>query len=182
MSQSHLRSPGSAGLITRRSQVQILPPLLRKALQSRVFRVLARTRSKPTSYPIFYPLHDHAAQLGWPGGCEQRVRDDKQEQTIGRVKSDSVELDPKAHVASTDQDRFGKIFRRNTPYGTVTNHGTMFVGFASDRRPLATMLESTAGLGGATRNALTRFTRPLTGAYYFVPSTESLRCAAARLG
>ena len=58
----------------------------------------------------------------------------------------------------------------------------MFVGFASDRRPLATMLESTAGLGGATRNALTRFTRPLTGAYYFVPSTESLRSGAARLG
>ena len=38
----------------------------------------------------------------------------QQEQTIGRVKSDSVELDPKpedSHVASTDQDRFGKIFR-----------------------------------------------------------------------
>jgi putative iron-dependent peroxidase len=108
----------------------------------------------------------------------------EQEQTIGRVKSDSVELDPKpadSHVASTDQDTFGKIFRRNTPYGTVTNHGTMFVGFASDRRPLAAMLESMAGLGGA-RDALTRFTRPLTGAYYFVPSTESLRSAAARLG
>src|SRR5205809_2378864 len=30
MSQSHLRSPGSAGLITRRSQVQILPPLLQR--------------------------------------------------------------------------------------------------------------------------------------------------------
>jgi len=132
--------------------------------------------------PVAELVCDHAAQLGWPGGCEQRVRDDKQEQTIDRVKSDSVELDPKAHVASTDQDRFGKIFRRNTPYGTVTNHGTMFVGFASDRRPLATMLESTAGLGGATRNALTRFTRPLTGAYYFVPSTESLRSAAVRLG
>jgi deferrochelatase/peroxidase EfeB len=25
------------------------------------------------------------------------------------------------------------------------------------------------------RDALTRYTRPITGAYYFVPSTESLR-------
>ena len=60
------------------------------------------------------------------------------------------------------------------PYGTVTAHGTMFVGFASTQKPLDDMLRSMAGLGGP-RDALTRFTRPLTGAYYFVPSTDSLR-------
>jgi putative iron-dependent peroxidase len=37
------------------------------------------------------------------------------------------------------------------------------------------MLESMAGLAGGVRDALTRYTRPLSGAYYFVPSTESLR-------
>jgi len=102
----------------------------------------------------------------------------EQEQVIGRTKPDSVELDDKpddSHVASTDQDRFGKIFRRNMPYGTVTDHGTMFVGFSSEQDPLATMLESMAGLKGGTPDALTRYTKPLTGAYYFVPSTESLR-------
>jgi putative iron-dependent peroxidase len=101
-----------------------------------------------------------------------------QERVIGRTKLDSVELEDKApdsHVASTDQDRFGKIFRRNMPYGTVTDHGTMFVGFSSEQRPLSTMLESMAGLAGGARDALTRYTRPLTGAYYFVPSTEGLR-------
>jgi putative iron-dependent peroxidase len=36
------------------------------------------------------------------------------------------------------------------------------------------MLESMAGLSGGARDALTRYTRPLTGAYYFVPSTERL--------
>ena len=97
---------------------------------------------------------------------------------MGRTKPDSVELDDKpddSHVASTDQDRFGKIFRRNMPYGTVTDHGTMFVGFSSEQGPLATMLESMAGLKGGTPDALMRYTKPLTGAYYFVPSTESLR-------
>lgn len=102
----------------------------------------------------------------------------EQERVIGRTKSESVELDPQpttSHVASTDQERFGDIFRRNMPYGTITEHGTMFVGFASAQRPLAAMLESMAGLATGERDALTRYTRPLTGAYYFVPSIETLR-------
>jgi len=101
----------------------------------------------------------------------------QQERVIGRTKLDSVELEDKpadSHVASTDQDRFGKIFRRNMPYGTVTNHGTMFVGFSSDQRRLSDMLQSMAGLTTGTRDALTRYTRPITGAYYFVPSTACL--------
>ena len=107
-----------------------------------------------------------------------------QERVIGRRKLDSVEIENKApdsHVASTDQDRFGKIFRRNMPYGTVTSHGTMFVGFSADQKRLSGMLESMAGLTTGVRDALTRYTRPLTGAYYFVPSTESLRCASELL-
>lgn len=105
-----------------------------------------------------------------------------QERVMGRTKPDSVELDnksPDSHVASTDQDRFGEIFRRNMPYGTVTNHGTMFVGFSADQRRLSRMLESMAGLITGARDALTYYTRPLTGAYYFVPSTERLRQAGA---
>lgn len=104
-----------------------------------------------------------------------------QERVIGRRKTDSVELDPKpadSHVARTDQDVFGRIFRRNLPYGSVTDHGTMFVGFCASDRPLARMLESMAGVGGGPRDALTRYSRPLTGAYYFVPSMDALRAFA----
>jgi putative iron-dependent peroxidase len=116
-------------------------------------------------------------------GAWEALPDAEQERVIGRTKLDSVELDDKpadSHVASTDQDRFGKIFRRNMPYGTVTDHGTMFVGFSAHQRPLATMLESMAGLDGGTRDALTRYTRPVTGAYYFVPSTDALRRLTVR--
>jgi len=101
-----------------------------------------------------------------------------QEGVMGRAKLDSVELENKAsdsHVASTDQERFGKIFRRNMPFGTVTNHGTVFVGFSAEQHRLSEMLESMAGLAGGARDALTRYTRPTTGAYYFVPSTEDVR-------
>jgi porphyrinogen peroxidase len=117
--------------------------------------------------------HDSAA---W-----ESLSDEEQEQVIGRRKSDSVELEDKpesSHVASTDQDTFGKIFRRNMPYGTVTDHGTMFVGFSPEQKPLSAMLESMAGLTSGVRDELTRYTRPLTGAYYFIPSTDSLRLLA----
>ncbi|WP_028638967.1 Dyp-type peroxidase [Nocardioides sp. URHA0032] len=101
---------------------------------------------------------------------------ERQERVMGRTKPDSIELEDKpegSHVARTDQDEFGRIFRRNTPYGTVSDHGTMFVGFAADQGPLARMLDSMAGVGGV-RDDLTRYSTPLTGGYYFVPSVEDL--------
>jgi putative iron-dependent peroxidase len=103
---------------------------------------------------------------------------EQQERIMGRTKLDSTELEAKAsdsHVARTDQDEFGKIFRRNMPYGNVDDHGTMFVGFSADQKRLSRMLDSMAGLITGTRDALTRFSQPLTGSYYFVPSVESLR-------
>jgi len=101
----------------------------------------------------------------------------RQEQAMGRTKLDSVELEdraPSSHVARTDQERFGDVFRRNMPYGTATDHGTMFVGFSAEQRPLAAMLASMAGLDDGVRDELTYYTRPLSGAYYFVPSTQGI--------
>ncbi len=103
---------------------------------------------------------------------------DRQEGVMGRTKLDSIELTnkpPDSHVAMTDQDEFGKIFRRNMPYGGVQDHGTVFVGFSADQKRLARMLESMAGLITGNRDALTRFSQPLTGSYYFVPSVEGLQ-------
>jgi putative iron-dependent peroxidase len=101
----------------------------------------------------------------------------QQEQIMGRTKRDSFELENKSsdsHVARTDQDIFGKIFRRNMPYGNVEDHGTMFVGFSAEQIRLSRMLYNMAGAVDGIRDALTRFTQPLTGSYYFVPSIEAL--------
>ena len=101
----------------------------------------------------------------------------EQEQVIGRRKLTSEELDPRpetSHVARTDQDRFGRIFRRNIGYGTMTSHGTIFVGFSQDRGRLEAMLESMIGATGPERDRLTEFTHARSGAYYFVPSSEAL--------
>jgi porphyrinogen peroxidase len=113
----------------------------------------------------------------------ESLSDEEQERVMGRTKPDSVELEQRpedSHVARTDQETFGAVFRRNMPYGTVTDHGTMFVGFCAEQRPLEAMLESMAGLTTGTRDALTRYTRPLTGAYYFIPSTEALLVVGSR--
>ena len=100
-----------------------------------------------------------------------------QEAIIGRRRGDGAELDPEpptSHVARTDQDSFGRIFRRNIPYGTLTSHGTIFVGFSADQRILDAMLRSMVGTGGQPPDALTTVTRALTGAYYVVPSIDAL--------
>lgn len=100
-----------------------------------------------------------------------------QEDIIGRRKSDSLELDPRpptSHVARTDQDTFGKIFRRNIPYGTLSRHGTVFVGFSADQGILTRMLESMIGRDDQPIDRLTTVTRAISGAYYVIPSADSL--------
>lgn len=105
-----------------------------------------------------------------------------QERVIGRTKADSEELDEAempedSHVARTElHDEGGAelpIFRRSVPYGNVGSHGLMFVGFAREQKRLNTMLRRMAGADGP-RDALTRFSTPLTGAYYVVPSIDAL--------
>ena len=111
------------------------------------------------------------------------LSDEQQGRVIGRTKRDSIELDDDdrpadSHVSRTVIEADGEeqqILRRNTPYGGVTEHGTMFVGFCARQGVLELMLERMAGVGDGVRDALTRFADPLTGAYYVVPSVETLR-------
>jgi putative iron-dependent peroxidase len=110
----------------------------------------------------------------------------EQEKVIGRTKSGSVEFSDAvqletSHVSRTTVEMDGsehKIFRRNTAYGNATVHGTVFVGFSQDRDRLELMLRRMAGTGDGIRDALTRYSTPLTGAYYFCPSLRSLQAFA----
>jgi len=107
----------------------------------------------------------------------------EQEKVIGRTKQASIELDeevtgPTSHVARTTIEEDGverHIFRRNSPFGTATSHGTMFIGFSAVQHRLARMLSRMAGAEDGIRDALTRYTTAVSGAYYFVPSVEALR-------
>ena len=120
-------------------------------------------------------LHDAAAFDALPIEAQEKI--------IGRTKDSSVELEekvrgPQSHVSRTVIEEQGEelhIFRRNTPFGTATEHGTMFIGFSRDQHRLARMLARMAGAEDGVRDALTRYTTAVSGAYYFVPSVESLR-------
>lgn len=106
-----------------------------------------------------------------------------QEEAMGRTKADSIEFDEKkmpadAHVARAKDVVNGEeldIFRRNVPYGNVMDHGTIFVGFSAQQSRLQRMLERMAGAEDGIRDALTRYTVPLTGSYYVVPSVTALK-------
>ncbi|MDB5040765.1 MAG: Dyp-type peroxidase, partial [Candidatus Eremiobacteraeota bacterium] len=108
---------------------------------------------------------------------------EKQELVIGRTKPDSIELPENvmpvdAHVPRTTIEENGEeldIFRRNVAYGSVREHGTVFVGFGADQHRLDRMLRRMAGAEDGVRDALTTYSTPLTGAYYFIPSLRSLR-------
>ncbi|MEO8971575.1 MAG: Dyp-type peroxidase [Ktedonobacteraceae bacterium] len=110
-----------------------------------------------------------------------------QEKIMGRTKDTSIELDeevrgPQSHVSRTVIAENGEeqhIFRRNTPFGTATAHGTMFIGFSRDQHRLSRMLARMAGAEDGIRDALTLYTTAVSGAYYFVPSVESLRSFAS---
>jgi putative iron-dependent peroxidase len=106
-----------------------------------------------------------------------------QERVMGRTKADSTELDeavrgPESHVSRNVIEEAGRelhIFRRNSPFGTATMHGTMFVGFSADQHRLARMLRRMAGAEDGIRDALTYYATPISGAYYVVPPVEALR-------
>ena len=114
-------------------------------------------------------------------GAWEALSVDDQERAMGRRKVSGDELDPRratSHVARTDQDQFGRIFRRNIGYGTLTRHGTIFVGFSRDRDRLDAMLASMIGRSAGRPDRLTAYTRAVTGGYYFVPSSEALAAMA----
>jgi putative iron-dependent peroxidase len=110
-----------------------------------------------------------------------------QERVIGRTKPDSIELDDEAkpataHIARVTIEENGEelqLYRRSVPYGTVAEHGLFFVAFAADPSRFDKMLARMFGTtDDGPHDRLTDFTRPVSAAYYFAPSLETLSAIA----
>ncbi len=105
-----------------------------------------------------------------------------QQRVIGRTKVDSLELSDAekpqtAHIARVTIESGGaelEIFRRSVPFGTVEEYGLYFVAFSSDSTRYDRMLARMFGTDDGTRDRLTDFSRPMSGAYYFAPSLNDL--------
>jgi len=105
-----------------------------------------------------------------------------QEKVIGRTKPDSIELSdvPAAsHVGRVDIKQEGKglkIVRHSLPYGSVSgDHGLLFLAYCKTMHNIKTMLESMYGETDGQTDQMLRFTKAVTGAYFFAPSSEILQ-------
>jgi putative iron-dependent peroxidase len=92
-----------------------------------------------------------------------------------------------AHIARVEiHDEAGAempIFRRSVPYGTVHEHGLQFVAFSADRRRFDRMLGRMFGMDeDGHHDRLTDFSRPDSGAFYFVPALTLLAALAEAWG
>lgn len=110
-----------------------------------------------------------------------------QEKVFGRTKADSTRLSPMpatAHVNNVDlrekpgdatSTKVRQMSRRSTPYafsdGSV---GLYFMGFCKSTGPLDERMRKMYGVDGGERDALTGFSQPASGSFYFFPSTETL--------
>lgn len=115
--------------------------------------------------------HDFAALDAIAAGSTMAMDD-----LMGRDLKTDVEMEDKptaSHVARTDQDSFGRpahIIRRNMCWAdNQLEGGTLFLGFGCSFEAFELQWHRMMGLEDGITDALFRFTRPLTGAYYWCP-------------
>jgi putative iron-dependent peroxidase len=109
---------------------------------------------------------------------------EEQERIIGRTKATSEELPEDVRPATSHISRVVieedgeelEIFRRSTSYGDVREHGLLFVGFSRSATTFHRMLERMVGNDGP-RDALTTWSTPVSGAYYYAPPLEAFAAA-----
>jgi putative iron-dependent peroxidase len=114
-----------------------------------------------------------------------------QENTFGRTKADSKRLEvqvPTSHLAHVElrhgttgdatKAKRGEMVRRSTPYalhdGTV---GLYFMGFSKTQAVLRERMEAMYGMNGQALDAITNYSTPASGSFYFAPSVETLDAA-----
>ena len=98
-----------------------------------------------------------------------------QDQMVGRRRSDNEELDdapPSAHVKRTAQESFTPeafVVRRSMPWATGARAGLMFVVFGHSFDAFEAQMRRMAGLEDGVVDALFQMSKPVTGAYAWVP-------------
>ncbi len=99
----------------------------------------------------------------------------EQDHIIGRRKSDNEEIGDapaSAHVKRTEQESFSPqafVLRRSMPFAGPDNAGLQFVAFGNSLDAFEVQLRRMVGLEDGITDALFRFSRPVTGAYYWCP-------------
>ncbi|MCU1739844.1 MULTISPECIES: Dyp-type peroxidase [Pseudomonas] len=99
----------------------------------------------------------------------------EQDNIMGRRKSDNEELDDapeSAHVKRTAQEGFAPeafVVRRSMPWANEQGAGLMFLAFGHSFDAFEAQLRRMSGLDDGIVDGLYRFSRPITGGYYWCP-------------
>lgn len=116
--------------------------------------------------------------------ASQDARDD----IIGRRQSDNTELldaPSFAHVKRTAQEDFDPeafLLRRSMPWADATGEGLYFVAFGKSFDAFEAQLTRMVGLEDGVIDGLFRFSRPLTGSYYWCPPVRDGHLDLSALG
>jgi putative iron-dependent peroxidase len=114
----------------------------------------------------------------------ERERDD----IIGRRSSDNAELEDapdSAHVKRTAQESFDPeafVVRRSMPWADATGEGLMFVAFGRSPDAFEAQLRRMTGQEDQVTDGLFRFTRPISGSYFWCPPISDSRLDLSALG
>ena len=107
--------------------------------------------------------------------CFESLSGDEQDDIFGRRKSDNEELDDapaSAHVKRTAQESFEPeafMVRRSMPWVEGEKAGLMFLCFGRSFAAFEVQMRRMAGLDDGIVDALYRFSRPVSGDYYWCP-------------
>lgn len=118
----------------------------------------------------------------------ERMPSDEQDNSIGRRKSDNEELEDapeSSHVKRTAQESFDPeafVLRRSMPWADEHNGGLVFVAFGKTFYAFEAQLNRMVGNEDDISDALFRFTRPITGSYFWCPPLKNERLDLAALG
>ncbi|ERK14280.1 putative iron-dependent peroxidase, Dyp-type family [Pantoea sp. AS-PWVM4] len=113
-----------------------------------------------------------------------RMAVEKQEAVFGRTKVENEEIPGEArpatsHLSRVDLKEEGKglkILRQSLPYGTASGtHGLFFIAYCNRLYNIEQQLLSMFGERDGKMDAMLRFTKPVTGSYYFAPSLDALQ-------
>lgn len=110
-----------------------------------------------------------------------------QDNAIGRRRRDNVELDSapaSAHVKRTAQESFDPeafVVRRSMPWVDGQRAGLMFVAFGHSFDAFEAQMRRMAGVEDGVVDALFKFTRPLTGSYFWCPPMKRGKLDLGRL-
>jgi putative iron-dependent peroxidase len=103
----------------------------------------------------------------------------EQDAVFGRRRDDNEEIDdapPSAHVKRTAQESFEPeafVLRRSMPWAEEARAGLVFVAFGRSFDAFEAQMRRMTGEDDGISDALFRFTRPLSGAYFWCPPVSA---------